>query len=202
VSEGWFGTPYRGIVDACGEVLDALTGLFSDARRADVDGAHVRIHASTALRAPAPGVVLAAMGPRMIRLAGTHADGTLTWMSGPAAVAVVAERLNTVARDAGRPAPRVAVGIPVCVTDRPAEARARMAGYLDMAARMPAYRRQLDIEGVTQPVDLAVVGTESEVDTHLERFVEAGMTELCANIVGAPEEVERTMAHLATRRAS
>jgi 5,10-methylenetetrahydromethanopterin reductase len=202
VSEGWFGTPYRGIVDACGEVLTALTGLFSDDRRADVDGEHVRIHASTALRAPAPGVVLAAMGPRMIGLAGTHADGTLTWMSGPEAVRVVADRLRAVALEAGRPAPRVAVGIPVCVTDRPDAARARMSGYLDMAARMPAYRRQLDIEGVAQPVDLAVVGNEAEVDAHLDRFVAAGMTELCANIVGDPEETERTMAHLATRRPS
>jgi 5,10-methylenetetrahydromethanopterin reductase len=200
VSEGWFGVPYRGIVDACGEVLAALSGLFSAERRADVDGAHLRVHASTALRAPAPGIVLAAMGPRMIGLAGTHADGTLTWMSGPAAVRAVAERLEAVTREAGRPAPRVAVGIPVCVTDQPDAARARMAGYLDMAARMPAYRRQLDIEGVAQPVDLAVVGTEAEVDAHLDRFVEAGMTELCANIVGAPEEVERTMAHLVARR--
>ncbi len=200
VSEGWFGVPYRGIVDACGEVLDALQGLFSDARRADVDGAHVRVHASTSIRATAPGVVLAAMGPRMIRLAATHADGTLTWMSGPEAVRRVATALRDATTAAGRPAPRVAVGIPVCVTDAPAEARATMATYMDMAARMPAYRRQLDIERVDRPSDLAVVGTEAEVDEHLDRFEAAGMTELCANIVGTPDDIARTMAHLARRR--
>lgn len=201
VSEGWFGVPYRGIVDACGEVLAALGGLFSAERRADVDGAHVRVHASTTIRAAAPGIVLAAMGPRMIDLAGSRADGTLTWMSGPAAVRVVADRLRETAARAGRAAPRVAVGIPVCVTDDGDAARARLATYMDMAARMPAYRRQLDIEGVARPVDLAVVGTEQEVDAHLDRFVHAGMTELCANIVGAPEDVARTMRHLAARRA-
>lgn len=201
VSEGWFGVPYRGIVDACGEVLAALQGLFSPERRADVDGQHLRIHAGTSIRAAAPGIVLAAMGPRMIELAGTRADGTLTWMSGPEAVRVVASRLQVAAAGAGRPSPRVAVGIPVCVTDDAAATRERMAGYMDMAARMPAYRRQLDIEGVARPVDLAVVGTEDEVDAHLDRFVEAGMTELCANIVGSPEDTARTMAHLARRRS-
>ncbi|MEO5843117.1 MAG: TIGR03564 family F420-dependent LLM class oxidoreductase [Acidimicrobiales bacterium] len=202
VSEGWFGVPYRGIVDACGEVLAALQGLFSESRRADVDGEHLRVHASTTIRAAAPGIVLAAMGPRMIRLAGTHADGTLTWMSGPEAVRLVATRMCVAASAAGRPAPHVAVGIPVCVTDDAPSTRAKMARYMDMAARMPAYRRQLDIEGVPQPVDLAVVGTEAEVDEHLDRFVAAGMTELCANIVGSPEDVERTMAHLGSRRSA
>ncbi|CAB4753785.1 unannotated protein [freshwater metagenome] len=201
VSEGWFGVPYSGIVDACGEVLTALSGLFSDGRRADVDGRHLQVHASTAIRAAAPGIVLAAMGSRMIRLAATHADGTLTWMSGPEAVRSVAGRLQVAAAAAGRPAPRVAVGIPVCVTDDAASTRARMATYMNMAARMPAYARQLAIEGVAQPVDLAVVGSETQVDAHLDRFAAAGMTELCANIVGAPEDVARTMAHLARRRS-
>jgi 5,10-methylenetetrahydromethanopterin reductase len=202
VSEGWFGVSYRGIVDACDEVLAALEGLFSPARRADVDGTHVRIHAGTTIRAAAPGIVLAAMGPRMIELAGTRADGTLTWMSGPEAVRGVASRLQAAAAGAGRGAPRVAVGIPVCVTDDEAATRDRMATYMDMAARMPAYRRQLDIEGVARPVDLAVVGTEREVDAHLDRFVAAGMTELCANIVGSSDDTARTMAHLARRRSA
>jgi len=202
VSEGWFGVPYKGIVDACGEWLTALNGLFSAERRADLDGGHVRMHAGTAIRAAAPGIVLAAMGSRMLRLAGTVADGTLTWMSGPVAVGSVADRLNAAARDAGRPAPRVAVGIPVCVTDDPAKTRTEMAKYMDMAARMPAYSRQLAIEGVERPVDLAVVGSEAEVDAHLDRFVAAGMTELCANIVGTPEDIARTMAYLARRRGT
>jgi F420-dependent oxidoreductase-like protein len=202
VSEGWFGVPYKGIVDACGEVVEALQGFFSERRRADVDGNYVRVHAEVAIQAAAPGIVLAAMGPRMLRLAGERTDGTLTWMSGPAAVRAVADGLRSAAAGAGRPAPRVAVGIPVCVTDARDATRARMSNYMDMAARMPAYRRQLDIEGVAQPVDLAVVGSEAEVDAHLDRFVAAGMTELCANVIGAPDDVARTLAHLARRRQS
>lgn len=202
VSEGWFGVPYSGIVDACEEVLTALHGFFSAERRADVDGEHLRVHASVAIQAPAPGIVLAAMGPKMVRLAGTLADGTLTWMSGPNGVRAVAAGLRDAAAGVGRPAPRVAVGIPVCVTDAPAPVRERLATYMNRSAQMPAYRRQIDIEGVETPVDLAVVGTEEEVDEHLDRFIAAGMTELCANVVGTPDEVARTIVVLNRRKAA
>lgn len=196
VSESWFGEPYRGIVDTCADVLVALEGFFSDARRADVDSDRFSVHAATPIRAQAPGIVLAAMGPRMVRLAGRHTDGTLTWMSGPVAVRRVAEQLRDAAADAGRPEPRVAVGIPVCVTDDVEATREMMSKYMDMAANMPAYRRQLDIEGVERAVDIAIVGDEAEVDRRLAEFAAAGATEICANVIGTPGDVERTMAHL------
>lgn len=202
VSENWFGVPYRGIVDMCGDVLVALEGFFSEQRRADVDSERFSVHASVAVRAEAPGIILAAMGPRMVRLAGTHTDGTLTWMSGPVSVKRVADQLREAAAAAGRPDPRVAVGIPVCVTDDVDATRVQMAKYMDMAANMPAYRRQLEIEGVEQPVDIAVIGDEDEVDRQLQRFVDAGTTELCANLVGSHDDVERTMQHLARRNRS
>jgi 5,10-methylenetetrahydromethanopterin reductase len=199
VSEGWFGVPYRGIVDACAETLEALDGLFSPARRADVDGEHLRVHAPTAIAAEAPQVVLAAMGPRM---AGSRADGTLTWMTGPRGVAAIAPGLRDAAAAAERPAPRLAVGIPVCVTDSRAKARERLAPIMERSALMPAYSRQIAIERVEAPVDLAVVGTEDEVAEHLGRFADAGMTELCANLLGTPEDVERSAAFLVGHAAS
>jgi F420-dependent oxidoreductase-like protein len=202
VSEGWFGVPYRGIVDACAETLTALAGLFSTERRADLDGAHLSVHASTAIGAAAPGIVLAAMGPRMVRLAGSHADGTLTWMTGPRGVAAIAPGLRAAAEAAGRPSPRLAVGIPVCVTDDVAAAKARLGPIMDRSSLMPAYRRQIDLEGVEAPVDLAIVGDEDAAAAHIERFLDAGMTELCANLLGTPEEKARTAAFLAARYGS
>lgn len=200
ISEGWFGIPYKGIVDQCGEWLTVLNGLFSEERRVDFDGAHLNVHAATLLRGPAPGLLVAAMGPKMVHLAGTKADGTLTWMTGPKGVAVIAQGLRAAAEAAGRPAPRVAVGIPICVTDDVASTRTEMRKYLDMAVRMPAYRRQLDIEGLAAPADLAIVGSEAAVGEQLDRFIAAGMTELCANVVGSPEDVARTFAYLGGRR--
>jgi F420-dependent oxidoreductase-like protein len=201
VSENWYGIPYKGIVEVCGEVLTALNGLLSQERRVDFDGAQLRVHAATPLRGPAPGLMLAAMAPKMVRLAGQQTEGTITWMTGPKGVAIIAQQLRDAAEAAGRSAPRVAAGIPICVTGDPARTKAQMAQYLDMAVRMPAYRRQVDIEGLASPSDLAVVGSEAEVDAQLDRFVAAGMTDLCANVVGSPEDVARTVAYLMSRRA-
>jgi alkanesulfonate monooxygenase SsuD/methylene tetrahydromethanopterin reductase-like flavin-dependent oxidoreductase (luciferase family) len=135
----------------------------------------------------------------MVALAGAKADGTLTWMTGPRGVASIAPALRAAAHAAGRPAPRVAVGIPVCVTDDVAAARGRLDPFMTRSSFMPAYRRQIEIEGVESPVDLAVIGDEDTVARHLDRFEDAGMTELCANLLITPDDTDRTAAFLADR---
>ncbi len=125
VSEGWFGVPYRGIVDLAAEELEALAGLLSEGRTAHVEGDHVVARMTISVDVAPPGLVVAALGPRMLDLAGRFSDGTVTWMTGPVALGRdVAPRLRAAAEVAGRPEPRVIVGLPVCVTDDPAEARA------------------------------------------------------------------------------
>lgn len=201
LSEGWFGVPYRGIVDVCAEVLDAFGALLSEARATDVAGDHVTARVSTPLRVPAPSTVLAALGPRMLDLAGRASDGTLTWMTGPHALRRdVVPVLERSADDAGRPPPRVIVGIPVCVTDDHDAARARLAPMMERVATMPSYARKVAAEGVDEPVDLVVLGDDAEVVGQLSRFAEAGMTELCANVVGTPDERARTRALLVSLR--
>lgn len=193
ISEGWFGIPYRGIVDVCAEWLGALDGLFSPARRADVDGAHVTVHASAMIGAEAPGLMLAGLGPRMVDLAGRATDGTITWMTGPTTLGRdITPALRAAADGAGRAAPRVVVGIPVCVTDDVAGARERVRTHMERSAAMPAYQRQMAAEGVDDPVDLVVLGDDDAVTARLDAYRGAGMTELCANLLGAPEEQART----------
>ncbi len=197
VSEGWFGIPYRGIVDACAEVLAALGSLLGPERRADLDGTHVQVHASALVDAPAPSVMLAGLAPRMVDLAGAATDGTITWMTGPATLGrAITPALVAAAARAGRPAPRIVVGIPVCVTDDAPGARTRVRTLMERSASMPAYARQLAAEGLTDPVDLVVLGTEAEVTDRLAAYRAAGMTELCANLVGSAEERARTSAFL------
>ena len=41
VSEGWYGVPYRDVVALCEEELEALDGLLSTRRQADVEGAYL-----------------------------------------------------------------------------------------------------------------------------------------------------------------
>jgi len=193
ISEGWLGVPYRGIVDVCAEVLTALNGLLGPDRRADLDGAHVTVHAAAMVDAPEPSLMLAGLAPRMVDLAGAQTDGTITWMTGPVTLGRdITPALRAAAERAGRPAPRVVVGIPVCVTDDEAGARERVASMMARSASMPAYARQMAAEGLTDPVDLVVLGDEDAVAARLAAYGAAGMTELCANLMGSPEERART----------
>jgi F420-dependent oxidoreductase-like protein len=143
-----------------------------------------------------PPVLLAALGPAMLRVAGELADGTVTWMTGPRALdGHVVPRLRRAA--AGRPAPRVVVGLPVCVTaDEPA-VRARVEERFGQAGRVPEYRAVLDLEGVAGPGDVAVVGDEDAVVRRLARLRDAGATEFLAAPVGTAEEQRRTVRVLA-----
>lgn len=204
VSEAWFGVPYRGIVDVCAETLTALGGLLSPERRADVDGSHLSVHAAVPLDVAPPGLVLAALAPRMVELAGRSADGTVTWMTGPKVLAeTIAPRLRTAAQHAGRPAPRIIVGAQICVTSDVAAAREQLRPQMERSAMMPSYRRQMQAEGLADPVDLAVVGDEATVAARLAEFEAAGMTELCADVVGTPADQQLTrefLGNLATGR--
>ena len=85
----------------------------------------------------APSVMLAAMGPRMLALAGGRTDGTILWLSGPKTIESTLGPAATAAADeAGRPAPRIVAGVPICVTDDPDRVRdvigATLANYNDL----------------------------------------------------------------------
>ena len=114
-------------------------------------------------RDPVP-VLLAALAPRMLELAGGVADGTVTSMTGPIGLEQhIVPLITKAAADAGRPPPRVCCFLPVGVTDDVDGLRdtmaARFVGYPDL----PAYRAMLDREGVDSPLDIAIIGNEQEV---------------------------------------
>ncbi len=103
-----------------------------------------------------PSVLVAALGPQMLRLTGRMADGTAIWMGGPRYIAEqVVPQIGEAACGAGRPAPRVVAGLPICVTDRPDEVRARAAHVYEVYGRLPSYRAILDREGVDGPEHVA-----------------------------------------------
>ncbi len=146
--------------------------------------------------APAPPVLAAALGPRMLQLAGTVADGTVTWMTGTGTIADhIVPTIAAAAEGAGRPAPRVVVSLPVTVTDSAAEAKDRIDRAFAIYPTLPSYRAMLDREGAERPSDIALVGTEDDVARGLRRLADAGATDFVAAIVG--HERERTEAFLA-----
>jgi 5,10-methylenetetrahydromethanopterin reductase len=130
--------------------------------------------------APVP-VLVAALGSQMLGVAGRRAEGTVTWMTGPATIGDhVAPTIGAAAAEAGRPAPRVVCALPVCVTDDEAAARERAAEQFQMYGFLPSYRAMLDREGAAGPADVAIVGDAAAVKAGVERVREAGATEFVA----------------------
>jgi F420-dependent oxidoreductase-like protein len=135
---------------------------------------------------PAPAVILAALAPKMLDLAGGIADGTLTWMVGPRALEThVMPHISKAAQRAGRPAPRVCVALPVCVTDDPAAARRVIAERFKRYGQLVNYRRVLDIGGAAGPADVAIIGNEADVESQIRGLAAAGATEFFAAVTPA-----------------
>jgi F420-dependent oxidoreductase-like protein len=144
--------------------------------------------------AQAPQLLLAALAPRMLELAGSEADGTITWMTGPATVADhIVPSITKAAAKAGRPAPRIVAGLPVSVTTDPDAAREQAATVFAIYGQLPSYRAMLDKEGAAGPADVAIVGDEGTITKGLQRVIDAGATDFIAAIFGSPEEQARTL---------
>lgn len=174
-------------------LLPALTG-------APVEHHGPRITAVGQVEAPAapvPSVMLAALGPVMLDLAGRRTDGTITTWTGPRTLSEhIVPRITAAAEAAGRRPPEVVAGLPVVVTADPAAERARLAESFVFAGQVPAYRATLDREGAAGPADVSIVGDEAEVAAQLRRFADAGATEFCGVTMGDAETVARTTALL------
>lgn len=168
----------------------------------EYDGERLSAHLQLSMPegTPAPSVLLAALGERMLRLAGEHTDGTALWMVGPRTLAShITPTIGEAARKAGRPAPRIAAGLPICVTHDAAAARERAARSLANYGHLPSYRAMLDLEGVAGPADVMLAGSEEDVDRQLTRLEEAGATEFTASPLGSSEERRRTLEFLRAR---
>jgi 5,10-methylenetetrahydromethanopterin reductase len=131
--------------------------------------------------AEAPTVLLAAMGPRMLRLAGERTAGSILWLSGPKAIAEqIKPALDAAAAAAGRVSPRIVASVPVCVTNQADRVRQVIAGVLAGYNDLPSYRRVMDADGAGGPEDVSIVGTEEEVRAGLAAFADAGATDFAA----------------------
>lgn len=129
-------------------------------------------------------VLLSAISPRMLRVAGQYADGTVLWMAPPKVIeSRISPALRSAAERAGRPEPRVVAGLPVAVHDDVDEAREAVAATATSYAGMPSYRRVLEEGGASTPADIAVVGDEESVRRQLRGLLDAGATDIWAAIV-------------------
>src|SRR4051795_7229637 len=163
--------------------------------KASFDGDQYRVHAALD-RAGVPGsppVLLAALAPVMLRLAGEVADGTILWMTGPKTVEThVAPRVNKAAADAGKPAPQIVAALPIAVTNDVDAARQTAATTFEIYGGLPSYRAMLDREGAAGPADVAIVGDEAACTREIGRLRDAGVTDFVAAPFGSRADHERT----------
>ncbi len=145
----------------------------------------------------APPVLVAALGTVMLTLAGTVADGTITWMTGTKTVAShIVPTIRAAAQAAGRAQPRVVVSLPVCVTNGVDAARERVNTTFAMYTSLPSYKAMLDKEGASSPSDIALIGDEDTVSTALGSLADGGATDFVAAPIGSSEERRRSTALL------
>ena len=192
-----FATPAKHMDEYLRVLLPALTdrkvSFEGDIWSAETDGVGGPAHVE------APTVMLAAMGPQMLRLAGERTAGSILWLSGPKAIAEqIKPALDRAAADAGRPAPRIVASVPVCVTNKPDEVKAMVATLLEGYNDLPSYRGVMDAEGAGGPADVSLIGSEDAVRAGLAAFAAAGATDFSAlEFVVDPADAAPTRALLA-----
>lgn len=145
-------------------------------------------------------VVIAALGPAMLKLAGAMTAGTNTWMVGPKTMeGHIVKRMGAAASAAGRPAPRCIGGFPIALTNEIDATRAALAEPLAIYGQLPSYRAMLDREGLAAPEDMALIGDETALRAGIDRIRDSGVTDFSAAIFATDEETyQRTFDFVAS----
>ncbi len=193
ISDSW-GLDFGKVVRHMREYLEVLQPLMRG-EQVDYEGEEFRVHSKLELPdCEAPSVVIAALGPQMLRVTGRLADGTALWLAGPKWIEdVVIPEMGAAARDAGKPDPRIIAGVPISITSDPDGARERIARAYAMYNTLPSYQRVIQGSGADNPAGVSIVGSEEEVELELRRWRDVGVTDFYAAFEGAnAEERQRT----------
>jgi 5,10-methylenetetrahydromethanopterin reductase len=199
--EGQLGFDFSRPIRHMREYLTCLTALLAG-ETVNFAGEELQVRNFAVARPPGiapPAVIVAALGPQMLRLAGRLSAGTAIWVGGPRYVGEAAKAIGAAALEAGRPPPRVLASVPVCVTNHVQAVRRAAAESFARYGQLPSYRAVLDKEGVSGPEDVALIGDEAAVRAGIAAFADAGATDFSAAIFAPGGESPRpTLAVLAT----
>jgi F420-dependent oxidoreductase-like protein len=192
IVDGQLGLSYDRPVRLMRNYLEVLGAAFSGPGSVDIENDSYRVHSPFDVADPMPmPVLLAALGPAMLRIAGEQASGTILWMADERAIHDhVAPRINSAATDAGRPTPRIVAGVPVtlCSNGDVDDARAYASEVLGHAHFSPNYVRLLEHGDAADVGDTMAAGDEQAVLARLLRYRDAGVTDLAIRIVPLGDE--------------
>ena len=194
VIEGMLNMSFDKPVRHMKEYLSILMPLIHD-RKVSFAGETLTTHAELTInKAQSCDVVVAALGPQMLKLAAAMTQGTLTWCTGPETLrTLTVPTINAAAEELGKPKPRVIAALPVCVTKDVDGARARAAQVFAVYGQLPSYRAMLDHEGAAGPADVAIIGSSSEVFDKVAALQEIGVTDFGGvEFGGTPDELHDT----------
>ena len=183
------GLPYDKPAAYTRDYLEVLTAAFHAPTpvTVDVENATFTVHNPLDLAPVAPlQILVAALGPVMLKIAGERADGTVLWMADERAIGEhVVPTITKAADRAGRPAPRMVAGLPVCLclNSQIDEARDRANRILGEAEISPNYQRLLNYGDAKDIGDLCAVGDETAIAARLQSFANAGATDLSIRLL-------------------
>lgn len=188
------GLPYDRPARLVRDYLEVLDAALAGPGSVDVENEAYRVHSPIDVTdgAPMP-ILVAALAPVMLRLAGERTSGTILWMADERAISShVVPRITSAAAEAGRPAPRIVAGVPValCPNDDVETARHVAGEVLGHADFSPNYERLLEHGDARDIGDVMAVGDESVVARRLRSYRDAGVTDLAARIVPLGDEPE------------
>ena len=197
IIEEMMGIPYDRPATAMSCYLDVLEQAFAGPGVVDVDNELFTIHQPFDVTdKPQTTVLLAALGPRMLKMAGGRADGTSLWLADEKAIAThIVPNLTKAANEAGRPAPRVLAGIPICLcspaeTERAVETTNRILSEAEIS---PNYQKLLDMGDANDIGGVAICGDEAAVERRLRSYADAGVTDVSSRVVPLGSSREEAM---------
>ncbi|WP_426571446.1 TIGR03564 family F420-dependent LLM class oxidoreductase [Aquihabitans sp. McL0605] len=209
VSHHWvitemLGLPYEHLAPHLRDYLEVLAAALGGPGPVDVTNERYQVHNPLDITDLAPNpVLIAALGPQMLRLAGERTDGTILWLADERAIGShVAPRISAAAEAAGRPAPRIVAGVPVCLCadDEIDTAIARANTLLSEAEVSPNYQKLLDLGDATSVGDIMAAGSEASIEARLRSFASAGTTDVSLRVVPiGKDRDERLASSLRTR---
>jgi len=194
VIQGQLGLPYERPAHLMRSYLEVLNPALRGPGPVDVENDRFRVHSPMDVTDWAPNpVLLAALAPVMLRLAGEHASGTILWLADERAVGEhVVPRITRAAAEAGRPKPRVVAGVPValCPNDEVDAARDWANRALGHSEYCENYQRLLARGDARSEGDILAAGDASAVEKRLRAFKDAGTTDLAVRVLALGRDRE------------
>ena len=185
IIEGMYGMSYEKPARHMREYLSVLGPALHNEKvdyQGEQYGAHGQISVSESESVP---LLVAALGDVMLGLAGTMADGTITWMTGLKTLEEhIIPKVRKAAADAGRSEPRIVAGVPTAIVDNKEAAISRIDRGMKMYGQLDSYRAMLDREGAAGPSGVANIGDESDLRKYIQRLRDIGVTDLNCAVLG------------------